>query len=199
MTAFGIGSVGSPVDVATFILVLVILVLRFRPRIATIAAAVVALAEGREDVDDDRLRADLPVDDDEVAALRTRVITDGGQPQGALDRARRSVVGALGPAAIHALEDGAVVGVVVGLALTWVPGAVIILAAFGVHPKRVGPLSVVREVVEIVRSADARKQESFFVGALLVGAKIGLEFGPDLAAAAPPALSVGAADLAGLL
>jgi len=78
MLPVGVGAVGSVVDLATFVLVLVLLVLRFRPRIATIAAAVVALAERRDDVDDDRLRAELPVDDDEVAALRPRVIRKEG-------------------------------------------------------------------------------------------------------------------------
>jgi hypothetical protein len=69
-----VGWLGSPVDVATFVVVLAMLVFRLRPRVETVAAAVVALAERRDDVDDDRLRADLEVDDRDVDALRTRIV-----------------------------------------------------------------------------------------------------------------------------
>ncbi|WP_251329575.1 hypothetical protein [Haloplanus pelagicus] len=69
-----VGWLGSPVDVATFIVVLAMLMFRLRPRVETIAAAVVALAERRDDVDDDRLRSDLDVDDRDVDALRTRIV-----------------------------------------------------------------------------------------------------------------------------
>jgi hypothetical protein len=69
-----VGWLGSPVDVATFVVVLAMLVFRLRPRVETVAAAVVALAERRDDVDDDRLRSDLEVDDRDVDALRTRIV-----------------------------------------------------------------------------------------------------------------------------
>jgi len=69
-----VGWLGSPVDVATFIVVLAMLVFRLRPRVETVAAAVVALAERRDDVDDDRLRDDLDVDDRAVDALRPRIV-----------------------------------------------------------------------------------------------------------------------------
>jgi len=69
-----VGWLGSPVDVATFIVVLATLVYQIRPRVETVAAAVVALAERRDDVDDDRLRDDLDVDDRAVDALRPRIV-----------------------------------------------------------------------------------------------------------------------------
>jgi hypothetical protein len=68
------GAVGSPVDVATLVVVLVLVILRIRPRVETLAAAVVALAERRDDVDDDRLREELDVDDREVDSLRPRIV-----------------------------------------------------------------------------------------------------------------------------
>ena len=69
-----VGWLGSPVDVATFLVVLAELMYRIRPRVETVAAAVVALAERRDDVDDDRLRDDLDVDDSAVDALRPRIV-----------------------------------------------------------------------------------------------------------------------------
>lgn len=69
-----VGWLGSPTDVATFVVVLAELMYRLRPRIETTAAAVVALAERRDDVDDDRLRDDLDVDDRAVEALRTTIV-----------------------------------------------------------------------------------------------------------------------------
>lgn len=69
-----VGWLGSPVDVATFVVVLAELMFRLRPRVETVAAGVVALAERRDDVDDDRLRDELDVDDREVDALRTTIV-----------------------------------------------------------------------------------------------------------------------------
>jgi hypothetical protein len=74
MLPIGVGAVGSLVDLATFVVVVLLLVVQLRPRIATIAAAVVALAERRDDVDDDRLRDELDVDDREVASIRPRIV-----------------------------------------------------------------------------------------------------------------------------
>jgi len=71
-----IGAVGSPADVATFILV-GILGLRYHPRVKTMSAALVALAEGRPDVDHERIMADLEVEARDVDAVRPTV-TDGG-------------------------------------------------------------------------------------------------------------------------
>lgn len=73
-----VGWLGSPVDVGTFVMVLVMFVYRMKPRVQLIAAAVVALAEGRDDVDDDRLRDELDVDDREVAALEPRIVYRDG-------------------------------------------------------------------------------------------------------------------------
>lgn len=75
----GVGWVGSVTDLATFVLVLVILIGRLRPRIETVAAGVVALAERRDDVDDDRLRDELDVDDSAVEAIRPRVVYRDGE------------------------------------------------------------------------------------------------------------------------
>jgi len=76
------GAVGSPTDVATFVMVGLLLVARLRPRQSTIAAAVVALAEGRTDVDADRLRDELDVDDTEVDALRPTIVCGGEDSDG---------------------------------------------------------------------------------------------------------------------
>jgi len=74
-----VGWLGSPVDVGTFIVVLTMLVFRLRPRIETVAAGLVALAERRDDVDDDRLRSELDVDDSAVESLRPRVVYRDGE------------------------------------------------------------------------------------------------------------------------
>jgi hypothetical protein len=67
------GVVGSPIDVVTLVVVLV----RFHPRIKLVAAAVVALARGRDDVDDDHLRHELGVDESAVEMLTPEVIYRG--------------------------------------------------------------------------------------------------------------------------
>lgn len=73
--AFGlVGTIGSPLDAATFVMVFMLLVFRLRPRLATVAAAVVAIAEREPHVDDDRLADELSVDDREVEALRPTVV-----------------------------------------------------------------------------------------------------------------------------
>jgi hypothetical protein len=88
----GPGVVGSPTDVATFVAVLALLVFRLRPRVATVAAAVVALAETRDDVDDDRLRDELDVDPEEVESLRPRIVrTDGGREVGPRNGGKTSI------------------------------------------------------------------------------------------------------------
>jgi hypothetical protein len=71
---FPLGSVGSPIDVATFVLVLTMVVFRLRPRVQLVAAGVVALARGRDDVDDDRLAYELDVDEQAVEMLKPEVI-----------------------------------------------------------------------------------------------------------------------------
>jgi hypothetical protein len=73
----GVDTVGSAVDVATFILVLAMVVFRLRPRVQMVAAGVVALAQGRDDVDDDRLMHELGVDESAVEMLTPEVIYRG--------------------------------------------------------------------------------------------------------------------------
>jgi hypothetical protein len=68
------GWLGSPVDVATFVVVVTLFAYELRPRVRTLAAAVVALARRTDDVDDDRLVAELDVDETEVAALETTIV-----------------------------------------------------------------------------------------------------------------------------
>lgn len=72
-----VGAVGSPVDVATFVMVLALLVFRVRPRLQLVAAAVVALARGRDDVDADYLAHRLGVDERAVEMLTPNIIRRG--------------------------------------------------------------------------------------------------------------------------
>lgn len=67
------GMVGSPLDVVTLVVVLI----RFRPRMKLVAAAVVALARGRDDVDDDHLAHELGVEESAVEMLTPEVIHVG--------------------------------------------------------------------------------------------------------------------------
>jgi len=78
--AFGLaGTIGSPVDVATFVLVSVLLLVRLRPRVELVAAAVVAIAEREPHLDEDQLADRLDVDDREVAALRPTIVYRDGE------------------------------------------------------------------------------------------------------------------------
>lgn len=76
-----VGLIGSPVDVATFMLVLVTFVYEVSPRQDTLAAAVVALAEEHRAVDDERLRSELEVDERDINAVRP-TIADGDDNAG---------------------------------------------------------------------------------------------------------------------
>lgn len=96
-----------------------------------------------------------------------------------LARIRGRVIDAVGTSAVHALEDGAVVGVVLGLGLTFPPAALVLLAVVGVTPTRAGPIAVAKEVSELVRE-DARRQESYLVGSFIVGSGGGVAFGTIL-------------------
>jgi hypothetical protein len=77
MTPVDLGAVGSPVDVATFVMV-VVAWLEQRSSIELLAAGQVALAEGRRDVDHERIRSEHDVDERDVDSLRPTVVTDGG-------------------------------------------------------------------------------------------------------------------------
>jgi hypothetical protein len=73
------GWLGSPVDVATFLVVVVMFAYELRPRQQTLSAAVVALARREETVDDTQLQSELEVDDRDVEALETTIRRDGGE------------------------------------------------------------------------------------------------------------------------
>jgi hypothetical protein len=101
-----------------------------------------------------------------------------------LSETRRTVVNAIGTRAIHAVEDGLSVGVLVGLAVTLPAVAVAVAGALGVIPSRAGPLALVRELPDIVRTDDARAQESYFMAGFLGGASGGSAVGWILSAVA---------------
>jgi len=73
-----VGWLGSPVDVATFLTVVVMFAYELRPRQQRLGAAVVALAREHLRVDDDRLQEELDVDEREVDSLRTTIVDRGG-------------------------------------------------------------------------------------------------------------------------
>jgi len=72
-----VGWLGSPIDVATFIVATVVLVYEVRPDVDALAAAVVALARVEDNVDGDRVQSDLDVEDRDVRAYQ-RPVADGG-------------------------------------------------------------------------------------------------------------------------
>lgn len=74
-----LGAVGSPLDAATFVLVLVSLRYRYEPQFRTLAAAVVALARGYR-VNADRLQSDLDVEERDVQGAR--IVACGGTEVG---------------------------------------------------------------------------------------------------------------------
>lgn len=75
-----LGAVGSPVDVATLLALLVVYRYDLRDRLDALAAAVVALARREPGVDADRLQDDLDVDDEAVDAVEPTVVACGGEP-----------------------------------------------------------------------------------------------------------------------
>lgn len=72
-----VGWLGSVTDVATLVVVLVSLRYELRPKVETIGAAVVALAEKRRDVDHQHLRAELGIDDVDVDQVRPTIVCGG--------------------------------------------------------------------------------------------------------------------------
>lgn len=68
------GVVGSPTDVATLLVVLWLVRGPIQGRIDQLGAGVVALARRRDDVDDERLQAELEVDDRDVDAIARDVV-----------------------------------------------------------------------------------------------------------------------------
>jgi len=73
-----VGWLGSPIDVATFVAVLLMFVYELRPRSETLAAAVVALGREHLRVDAARLQSELDVDDEDVDAVRATIV-DGSR------------------------------------------------------------------------------------------------------------------------
>jgi hypothetical protein len=96
---------------------------------------------------------------------------------GGLASVRASVVGAIGPRAVHAAEDGLTAGALVGLAVTVPRIAGLLAAALAGVPSRAGPLALIREIPEIIRGDNARAQESYFIVAFLLGAVVGVIIG----------------------
>lgn len=69
-----VGWLGSPVDVATFVVVVATLLYELRPTQELLSAAVVALAEQLPDVDHQQLQSRLDVEDRDVDALRPTLV-----------------------------------------------------------------------------------------------------------------------------
>jgi len=101
-----------------------------------------------------------------------------------LAQLRQRLVDSVGPRAIHAAEDGLTVGLTLGFVLSYPPLAALLAAAVTGLPKRAGPMAILRELGGIVRSEDARAQESYFAVALTVGVLVGLGVGTVVEAAA---------------
>ncbi|MFC7131661.1 MULTISPECIES: hypothetical protein [Salinibaculum] len=73
------GLVGSPADLATLGVVLYSVRHEIQPRIETLAAGVVALAEQEQTVDDDTLQDELEVSPEAVEALRPVIVCGGSE------------------------------------------------------------------------------------------------------------------------
>ena len=70
-----LGAVGSPADVGTLLVVLWA-AHGLKAKLSTVATGLVAVARPRDDVDDERLQAELDVDDRDVASLVGGVVDD---------------------------------------------------------------------------------------------------------------------------
>jgi len=101
-----------------------------------------------------------------------------------LAQLRKRLLNSVGPRAVHAAEDGLVVGLTLGFVLSYPPLAALLVASVTGLPKRAGPMAILRELGGIVRSEDARAQESYFAVALTVGVLVGLGVGTVVEAAA---------------
>jgi len=101
-----------------------------------------------------------------------------------LAQLRKRLVDSVGPRAVHAAEDGLTVGLTLGFVVAYPPLAALLAAAVTGLPKRAGPMAILRELGGIVRSEDARAQESYFAVALTVGVLVGLGVGTVVEAAA---------------
>ena len=100
----------------------------------------------------------------------------------ALGDLRKRLVSDVGVRAVHAAEDGFTVGVLAGLTVTFPPLAVVLLGALGVHPRGNGPLTIIKQLGDLVREDDVRAQESYFIAAAVVGTLVGVGVGVVLVA-----------------
>lgn len=73
-----LGAVGSPIDAATFLAVLVLFRYELAQDVDTLAAGLVATARGDRGVDDELLASELEVDERDVDRVRPTVV-DGGR------------------------------------------------------------------------------------------------------------------------
>ena len=103
-----------------------------------------------------------------------------------LAQLRQRLLDRFGRRAIHAVEDGLTVGLLVGIGLTFWPLAASLAAVLTGVPRTAGVLALIREIPAIVRGEDARAQESWFVGAVAVGLVVGLVVGTLASIAAAP-------------
>ena len=103
-----------------------------------------------------------------------------------LAQLRQRLLDRFGRRAIHAVEDGLTVGLLVGIGLTFWPLAASLAAVLTGVPRTAGVLALIREIPAIVRGEDARAQESYFSYAVGAGVVIGLVVGTlaSIAAAA---------------
>lgn len=87
--------------------------------------------------------------------------------QSDLKQLRKGFIDAVGVRATHALQDGATLGVIFGLSLTF-PAAVTVIAGIlgleGVRPKK-----ILASADEVVRVEDIRPNPEYFVGGFLGG------------------------------
>lgn len=174
-----LGMVGSPADVATLVVVLVLYRGRLQPAVGTLSAAVVALANNHRDVDHERLQADLDVSDVELNAVRPTVPDGaGGLPDGPTE-ASTSRDGVLSYAGEwHALVIGAGAGLAAAATGTWVLVVVVAGASLGLEVARRSPSTVEKGTLPWV--GEVRKEPWYALGGLLAGVPIGLLVGPGL-------------------
>lgn len=97
---------------------------------------------------------------------------------------RQQLIDRFGTDGIHALEDGAMIGAVVGLWVTFQPAAVVLAVGLGASPRRASLIAILGELLSLVASDARRRQESYFAGGLLGGAVGGLLVGTGLSLAA---------------
>jgi len=103
-----------------------------------------------------------------------------------IGRVRSRVVGAVGPRAVHAAEDGLVVGATLTLAATYPPAAAAILFGLGVDSLR--PRKVLRALDRMVDEEEVGEQTSYYLAGLLGGGAVGTGAGL-VARATLPALT----------